>query len=171
MYVCGGTIGFDCSECPFYSTSEPSADHSCPHSYFECSQKPIEERTFTRKDHLKQHILRVHLKQRPLFVHQKWDSNVIEGLDNLLDGWHQVSLLDPGDPELHCGFCGMWFDEWKTQVNHVEDHFKEDLDLSCWWPERKYIRFIRLFVGAGNNCKLSASSQKLLMACCRPKAY
>ena len=103
--------------------------HLSNHSYLECVQKPVEERTFTRKDHLKQHIQRVHHKR---------GNGKLKDIKDILKEWgRQASPLGLNSLALHCGSCGMRFREWESRVAHVAWHFIQGLDLSSWWPGRK----------------------------------
>src|SRR6266576_2661534 len=81
---------------------------TCPNIlYFKCVQKSVEERAFTRKDHLKQHIQR---------VHQKGGNGKPKDIEDILKEWErQAPPLGLNSPALHCGFCGIRFREWESR--------------------------------------------------------
>lgn len=121
--------GFYPVTCPFCLEAQPSNEHLSNHSYFECVQKPVEERAFTRKDHLKQHIQR---------IHHKGGNGKLKDVEDILKEWErQAAPLGLNSPALYCGFCGMRFREWEGRVAHVVWHFIQGLDLSSWWLGRK----------------------------------
>jgi hypothetical protein len=116
-------------KCPFCSEISPPLGHMSAHNHCDCLNKQESERTFNRKDHLQQHIRRVHWKRC---------SGQLADLVDTLKAWQRPAPpLLPGDPALHCGFCGWCFESWKDRVEHVADHFRERVDLSMWWPDRK----------------------------------
>jgi hypothetical protein len=114
--------GFYPVTCPFCLEAQPSNEHLSNHSYLGCVQKPVEERTFTHKDHLKQHIQR---------VHQKGGNGKLKDIEDILKEWgRQAPPLGLNSLALHCGSCGMRFREWESRVAHVAWHFIQGLDLS-----------------------------------------
>jgi hypothetical protein len=97
------------------------------HKFFQCISKVVEERTFARKDGLKQHIEQYH--------HQHKETTN-PGLSKLLDEWKRPNpQLDPR--ALHCGFCGRKdFSNWEERAADVIQHFKSGFDMSAWWSAR-----------------------------------
>ncbi|OCL04494.1 hypothetical protein AOQ84DRAFT_391515 [Glonium stellatum] len=126
VWVCLAKTDVFYLKCPFCPETLPSAEHMSTHCYLECLEKPIEERSFNRKDHLKQHIQR---------VHQKRGNGNLEDIRDILNEWGQQTVhLKPNHPALYCGFCQLRFENWESRVKHVAQHFAKGLDLSSWWP-------------------------------------
>jgi hypothetical protein len=96
-----------------------------------CSQKARAERTFSRKDHLVQHIRRVH--KAALFSID--DNHAEYGPE-----WSKRGRpLDALDDALFCGFCGYRSEDWAGRVAHVTAHFKLGCDVSNWdWNRMPY---------------------------------
>ncbi|KAF2804026.1 uncharacterized protein BDZ99DRAFT_481597 [Mytilinidion resinicola] len=118
-------------ECPFCPETRADAEHMATHNWTECLEKAEEDRTFTRKDHLKLHINKKHLKR---------GEGTRSDIQDVLNRWaRQATPYKREDPEMHCGFCGCRFDEWAKRVEHVAEHFKGGAGLECWWPGRREI--------------------------------
>lgn len=103
--------GHNC--CVFCGLANPPADHAELHNYSSCAERSLEERTFYRKDHLRQHLHLVHdVKFQPLSM----------------DSW-QVTT-----PEIRsrCGFCGMVLASWGIRVDHLAEHFKGGKSMADW---------------------------------------
>ncbi|KAF2497741.1 hypothetical protein BU16DRAFT_559477 [Lophium mytilinum] len=119
------------NDCPFCPETRADMRHMATHNWTECLQKPEEDRTFTRKDHLKLHINKKHLKR---------GEGARSDIQDVLNRWaRQATPYRPEDPEMHCGFCGCRFKEWAKRVEHVAEHFKGGLGLECWWPGRREV--------------------------------
>ena len=110
---------------PYDGSSYPSDEQLAFHGHFSCRQKPEEERTFYRKDYLRQHLKQKHKVERGFDI------------SNLLNEWRiPAEPLQLGDPALHCGFCGFQVETWRERVGHVAQHFKNGFHWVDWWPER-----------------------------------
>jgi len=80
-----------------------------------CANKPLEERTFTRKDHFIQHLKCIHgISQWP------------EGFD----AWSKsVSSLPQTS---RCGFCGSTFNDWNERKAHIVSHYRSGMKMEQW---------------------------------------
>ncbi|KAH8642627.1 hypothetical protein IG631_00090 [Alternaria alternata] len=124
-WICMLTEAFKTrSECVFCSESMDSVDHLTKHLIAPCSNKCTIERTFFRKDLLKQHVLHVHLAGKHDLVRdnfkvpQEWSREV------------ESSAIEPDS--CWCGFCGRYFESVTERMDHVAQHFREGLDMRAW---------------------------------------
>lgn len=87
------------------------------HKYLPCFDKPLAERTFARKDKLKQHLQQVHGQDGPMSTYQT--------------GW--VRSLNE-DAVFECLFCKASGMSWSQRVEHVAAHFEtgEALEFGRW---------------------------------------
>jgi hypothetical protein len=112
------------SECVFCSEAMGAPHHLDKHAIAPCSDKCIVERTFFRKDLLKQHVLHAHLAgehtsvRKNFQVPQEWLREV------------GLSAIEPSS--CWCGFCGRSFESVTTRMDHVAQHFREGLDMRAW---------------------------------------
>ncbi|KAF7871727.1 hypothetical protein EAF04_003834 [Stromatinia cepivora] len=99
--------------CVYCDHPNPSASHAETHNHSSCAEKSIGERTFYRKDHLRQHLNLVHDVK---FVN--WS----------MESWKVIT------PEIRsrCGFCGIVMDSWTTRVDHLAEHFKSGKSMVDW---------------------------------------
>ena len=99
--------------CVYCGLPNPPEGHAELHSHSSCTEKPLEERTFYRKDHLRQHLNLVHDVK-----FQDWS----------MDSW-KVAI-----PEIRsrCGLCGIAIDSWGTRVDHLAKHFKDGRSMADW---------------------------------------
>jgi hypothetical protein len=112
-------------ECPYDLSLFPTTEHMNMHRHDLCTNRPIEARTFYRRDHLVQHLK---------LVHRIEDTCVMAGT---IESWRSsVKPLLPDNPALHCGFCGKCSSDWNTRGSHVGEHFKAGKNIEDWWPER-----------------------------------
>ncbi|KAB8202012.1 hypothetical protein BDV34DRAFT_228739 [Aspergillus parasiticus] len=100
-----------CKFCPF---SWPSQAHWEEHDFRVCAEKPIEQRSFTRKDHLWQHLRKFHSCTKAPIPD--------------LDAWR----LTRGDIRSRCGFCGLELSNWALRTNHLAGHFKGGFRMEQW---------------------------------------
>jgi hypothetical protein len=91
--------------CIYCGIPNPSDTHAEQHNHSSCIERTLEERTFYRKDHLRQHLNLVHDAK-----FQAWS----------MDSWRVTT------PEIRsrCGFCGIIMDSWSVRVDHLAEHFK-----------------------------------------------
>lgn len=98
--------------CAFCQHPNPDEDHMETHNYSTCQEKPPQDRTFLRKDHLNQHLRLMHnVKYRP------W-----------MDAWKSATT----EIKSRCGFCPATFTTWKDRVDHLAAHFKSGMEISQW---------------------------------------
>ncbi|MBE3109980.1 MAG: homeobox domain-containing protein [Acidobacteria bacterium] len=99
--------------CVFCGEPEPSDDHIESHNHSACLEKPLDARTFYRKDHLNQHLKLVH--------------NV------KFAGW-SMSQWKVATPSIRsrCGFCGIIMDSWCIRQDHLAEHFKMGYGMEDW---------------------------------------
>ncbi|KAF7561050.1 hypothetical protein G7046_g3095 [Stylonectria norvegica] len=94
--------------CVFCGQVDPDSSHIQMHNPSSC-----QERTFSRKDHLKQHLRLVH--------------------DASLVGWLTTNWKIPMPPiRSRCGLCGISMDTWNLRIDHLADHFKMGQTMSNW---------------------------------------
>jgi hypothetical protein len=99
--------------CAFCGKAEPSDAHIESHNHSACQERSLDERTFYRKDHLRQHLKLVH--------------NVVF-LGWAMESWKVTS------PQIRsrCGFCGIVMDSWSIRVDHLAEHFKTGNTMADW---------------------------------------
>ncbi|KAI1811370.1 hypothetical protein GGS20DRAFT_111871 [Poronia punctata] len=100
--------------CVFCGVPNPDEAHVESHNFSGCTERTEEERTFYRKDHLKQHLRLVHgIKSFLPWTMEKW----------------RVST-----PAIRsrCGFCGVVLDSWTIRVDHLAEHFKTGNTMADW---------------------------------------
>ncbi|OTB06497.1 hypothetical protein M426DRAFT_55141 [Hypoxylon sp. CI-4A] len=99
--------------CVFCGEANPNEAHVESHNFSGCTERTLEERTFYRKDHLRQHLKLVHN---------------VKFLPWTMDKWRVAS------PEIRsrCGFCGVVLDSWTVRVDHVAEHFKTGNTMADW---------------------------------------
>ncbi|KAJ3528431.1 hypothetical protein NM208_g10202 [Fusarium decemcellulare] len=101
--------------CAFCSEPSPDDAHFDTHNYAVCRERPLQDRSFNRKDHLTQHLRLVH-NVKP------------EQLGCPLNEW---KLPMPAIRSV-CGFCGLKMDTWEFRVDHLADHFKTGASMKEW---------------------------------------
>ncbi|RMJ13776.1 hypothetical protein CDV36_006564, partial [Fusarium kuroshium] len=99
--------------CIYCGQADPDEAHLNAHSYASCIERPLEERTFYRKDHLQQHLRLVHGTK-----YMEWP----------MDSWK----TDNAEIRSRCGFCGEALSSWAIRVDHLADHFKSDSTMADW---------------------------------------
>ncbi|QSZ29951.1 hypothetical protein DSL72_004469 [Monilinia vaccinii-corymbosi] len=99
--------------CVYCDHPNPPASHAEVHNHSSCAEKVIGERTFYRKDHLRQHLNLVHDVK-----FASWS----------MESWKAIT------PEIRsrCGFCGIVMDSWTARVDHLADHFRSGRSMADW---------------------------------------
>lgn len=109
----GGVIDVDnVLVCAFCRAPGIDGPHLDSHNYIPCREKPPALRSFSRKDHLQQHLRLVH--------HVPYHPS--------MDEWRYTI----SDFQSRCGFCQQEFQTWDERVDHVAEHFKNGADMSSW---------------------------------------
>ncbi|KAH8158175.1 hypothetical protein CIB48_g10065 [Xylaria polymorpha] len=101
------------TSCSFCGEANPDDAHVESHNFSGCTERTQEERTFYRKDHLRQHLRLVH---------------DVKFLPWTMDKWRVTS------PAIRsrCGFCGVVLDSWSVRVDHLAEHFKTGNTMADW---------------------------------------
>ncbi|KAF2093005.1 hypothetical protein NA57DRAFT_81687 [Rhizodiscina lignyota] len=111
----------DSKHCVFCGILDPDNDHfESNHRSAECALKPVAERSFQRKDHLKQHCR---------LVHEGFVPN-----NQVLESW-QVQA-DYSHHRWSCGFCGEKLEGWDERAKHIRKHFQAGLTMADWNSEK-----------------------------------
>lgn len=99
--------------CVFCGEPEPSDAHIESHNHSACLEKPLDARTFYRKDHLNQHLKLVHN---------------VKFADWSMKHWKVAT------PAIRsrCGFCDIVLDSWSIRVDHLAEHFKMGYGMEDW---------------------------------------
>ncbi|RDW79428.1 hypothetical protein BP6252_04066 [Coleophoma cylindrospora] len=106
----------DSPRCLFCQERSPTTEHLATHDAEACLERPAAERTFSRKDHLRQHLKKYHGCLNP------------SSLDWLLDSWK----VENPNFRSRCGFCGRWFAAWKERATHLSWHFQQGARMTEW---------------------------------------
>lgn len=99
--------------CAFCGVPQPDDAHTESHNFTACQERQLDERTFYRKDHLRQHLKLVHNTK-----YLNWS----------MDAW---KVATP-DIKSRCGFCGLALGSWGVRVDHLAEHFKTGSDMKDW---------------------------------------
>jgi hypothetical protein len=97
-----------------------STQHIAQQHFASCLAKEGLGRDFWRKDHLADHIKRVHCVKAQV-------------PDSLLAAWKMENVAMPKE-YLRCGFCGYLAEDWEERVEHVFGHFKKGTFKEHWFP-------------------------------------
>jgi len=98
--------------CVFCHDLNPSVEHLESHNFLLCQEKTVQERTFYRKDHLRQHLKLMHdVKFDPSM--ETWKSQTTE-------------------IRSACGFCPSKFITWQQRADHLAAHFRNGADMTQW---------------------------------------
>ncbi|KAI3320437.1 hypothetical protein HD806DRAFT_538273 [Xylariaceae sp. AK1471] len=135
QWVCGSAMltGWEANKsCPICMVRPPpdnslSASPSCTHRLMECWEKPKSERTFFRKDALKQHVR---------LVHCKGDSTLLSCEYFNID--ESEEKRDTTKYDLTCHFCGFSCGSWGERALHIITHFDTGVSMRLWIPQGPY---------------------------------
>jgi hypothetical protein len=114
------TIG---TKCVFCSDTVDDLQHFDRHDLHACTSKNKSERTFARKDLLKQHIQHVHLAIANDYTKRGFKPP---------DQWSEKTTSLTNPDALWCGFCQFMFESTDARMNHVAQHFRGGLDMTTW---------------------------------------
>ncbi|KAJ5779344.1 Homeodomain [Penicillium paradoxum] len=104
------------SECPFCDVLFPTPAHWEEHEFQVCADKPVGERSFSRKDYLWQHLRKFH----------SCTKLPVRDLD--LEAWRGSGA----NVESRCGFCGCSLSTWSARADHLAGHFKKGSRMDQW---------------------------------------
>lgn len=110
--------------CAFCQKRDPDPNthpQECPHRIADCASRPDPERTFSRKDHLFQHLRNFHRMTPP---------------DGTF-GAQWKSRVDHAGRSWPCGFCGERLGSWERRARHLRSHFREGCRVETDWDERR----------------------------------
>ena len=99
-------------QCVFCFMPNPTHEHLDGHNFSLCNEKTLAERTFYRKDHLRQHLKLLH--------DVKFDIS--------MESWKTMT----DEIKSECGFCPQHFTSWQQRVDHLAAHFKNGMDMAGW---------------------------------------
>lgn len=98
--------------CVYCHMPDPTSEHLEMHNHLACQEKTLNERTFYRKDHLRQHL--------KLFHSAKFDP--------LMESWKSMM----SEIRSSCGFCPCILKTWEQRADHLAAHFKNGADMHGW---------------------------------------
>jgi len=110
--------------CAFCHLDSPSAAHLAKHNVEACLEKSVDARTFSRKDHLKQHVEQVHLRKGKFSTGQA--SKVLKSWGKDADQSEFCAGI------LWCGFCKSDLGSWAERVEHIAAHFQSGVTMQDW---------------------------------------
>jgi len=124
-WICMLTEAFKLqSECVFCLESMDSIDHLDKHAIDPCSNKCTAERSFPRKDLLKQHVLLAHLASASPSIRRTFE---------VPTEWERGLGVSPGGPGSRwCGFCRCMLETTAKRMHHVAQHFRKNQDMTSW---------------------------------------
>lgn len=99
-------------KCVYCNTASPTEDHLHTHRYLACDGRPESERTYYRKDHLRQHLRLVH-GCRFIPSMEKWKHT-------------------PEFVRSRCGFCDKLLSTWQARIDHLAAHFRSGASMAEW---------------------------------------
>lgn len=99
-------------KCAYCNSPSPTEDHLHTHRYLACDGRPESERTYYRKDHLRQHLRLVH-GCRFIPSMEKWKHT-------------------PEFVRSRCGFCDRVLSTWQARVDHLAAHFRSGASMAEW---------------------------------------
>jgi hypothetical protein len=109
----GGTIEVDgVPHCVFCGSEDATQEHLETHNFMACSEKTLQERTFYRKDHLRQHLKLSH--------------------GTKFDPWMEAWKSTTTEIKSKCGFCPQLFMTWQQRADHLAAHFRNGSDMREW---------------------------------------
>ncbi|KAH0541445.1 hypothetical protein FGG08_004054 [Glutinoglossum americanum] len=98
--------------CAYCNLENLKSGHLETHNFQQCIEKSIQERTFYRKDHLRQHLRLAH--------------------GCTFQGQMEIWKEEVVDLKSRCGFCDTNFSTWQTRVDHIAAHFRAGAQMANW---------------------------------------
>lgn len=108
--------------CVFCGDESPTQAHLESHNFTACQEKTLQERTFYRKDHLRQHLKLSH--------------------GTKFDPWMEAWKSTTTQVKSKCGFCPQIFSTWMQRADHLSAHFRNGSDMREWsgnWGFEPYV--------------------------------
>ena len=108
--------------CVFCQIPNPTSSHLEAHNFASCQEKTLQERTFYRKDHLRQHLKLLHSCK----------------FQSTMESWKSTT----SEIKSKCGFCPHVFSTWQQRTDHLAAHFRNGSDMSSWhgaWGFETYV--------------------------------
>ncbi|KAI9780983.1 MAG: hypothetical protein M1839_006422 [Geoglossum umbratile] len=98
--------------CAYCNLENLRSGHLETHNFQQCMEKSVQERTFYRKDHLRQHLRLAH-------------GCTFQGQ---METWKE----EVTDLKSRCGFCDANFTTWQARVDHIAAHFRAGAQMATW---------------------------------------
>ncbi|KAI9764916.1 MAG: hypothetical protein M1840_007941 [Geoglossum simile] len=98
--------------CAYCNLENLKSGHLETHNFQQCMERSIQERTFYRKDHLRQHLRLAH-------------GCTFQGQ---MESWKE----EVKDMKSRCGFCNTNFTTWQARVDHIAVHFRAGAQMATW---------------------------------------
>jgi hypothetical protein len=112
--------------CIFCSEVVNNIKHFDNHDVQKCLSRPICDRTFARKDLLKQHVQQVHLTAA---------EQTVSKFFQVPKAWAQaVDRARLNSAAVWCGFCLCTCTSVTERMEHVAEHFRNGHDIQNWIP-------------------------------------
>ncbi|OJD29793.1 homeobox and c2h2 transcription factor [Diplodia corticola] len=99
-------------KCVFCDDIEPSKEHLETHNWSACEERSPEQRTFYRKDHLRQHMRLMHNCK----------------MTETMESWKSETQYIKS----RCGFCRMTFETWQDRADHLAKEFRNGAQMKDW---------------------------------------
>ncbi|OAL00243.1 hypothetical protein IQ06DRAFT_293638 [Phaeosphaeriaceae sp. SRC1lsM3a] len=106
------------SKCVFCTQVVYDMSHFGIHGIQVCLAKDICDRSFARKDLLKQHVLQMHGVTEAFEVPKIWSREV---------EFHRINPL-----AFWCGYCSSTFNSVDERMNHIDAHVQNGSNLGTW---------------------------------------
>lgn len=111
-------------ECVFCQSKAEEMAHFDMHNIHDCLGRDVHERTFARKDLLKQHIQQKHVTEA---------ENPVSKAFQVLQEWRkEVDAIQIKSSVLWCGFCTCMCDSVVDRMEHVAEHFRNGYNIDGW---------------------------------------
>lgn len=128
---------------------EPGVNCTKDHRVDDCLNRPEKDRTFERKDHLRQHFRNFHPHST---LH-----------DDVAAAWEFKNTAT--DRPWPCGFCLEILPNWNTREQHIANHFRQGSTMKSWSQNRTFgspTMGLECELGSGLGC-LDAKNNPSLM--------
>ncbi|ETN44108.1 uncharacterized protein HMPREF1541_10658 [Cyphellophora europaea CBS 101466] len=101
------------AHCVFCNCLDPTPSHlETVHNFNVCQEQTQQERTFYRKDHLRQHLKLRHGAK----------------FERHMEAWKTTT----NEIKSACGFCPSKFTTWSQRADHLAAHFRNGADMKDW---------------------------------------